>query len=81
MGMAKQQREAELGEGAPERQERGACSQHEALEGAAELASAWLCASRPALQQCKQRAAGKRLKNGKGCNAAAGSSSGGDAAT
>ena len=43
----------------------GTCSQHEALEGKAELARAWLRASRPALQQCKQRATEERLKKAK----------------
>ena len=43
----------------------GTCSQHEALEGKAELAHAWLRASRPALQQCKQRATEERLKQAK----------------
>ena len=47
----------------------GACSQHEALEGKAELVHAWLRRSRPALQQCKQRAAEERLKKAKSCKA------------
>ena len=42
-----------------------ACSQHEALEGKAELIHVWLCANRPVLQQCKQRATEERLKKAK----------------
>ena len=40
----------------------GARSQHEAAEGSAGLAKAWLCASRPALQQCKYRATKERQR-------------------
>ena len=38
------------------------CSQHETLEGTAELINIWLCTNRPVLQQCKQRATDERLK-------------------
>ena len=41
------------------------CSQHEALEGKAELIHIWLCTNRPVLQQCKQRATEERLRKAK----------------
>ena len=40
----------------------GTCARHEAAEGNAGLAKAWLCAGRPALQQRKQRAASERRR-------------------
>ena len=38
------------------------CIQHETAEGDAGLAKAWLCASRPALQQRKRRATKERQR-------------------
>ena len=42
-----------------------------ALEGKADLINIWLCASGPALQQCRQRATDERLKKAKSRKAAA----------
>lgn len=40
----------------------GTCTQHETVEGNAGLIKTWLCANRPVLQQCKQRATKERQR-------------------